>query len=317
MAGRFRYNQIEMRKSILSFGFDVLIHYLLSPARRPFLASYKLTYRCNLRCLQCPFPDLTADSPTFEQVCQVLDRLSERGDRLIIFEGGEPFLWVDESGGENGQRHCFQDVVEYARKRFVCVGVTTNGTMPLDVPADIVWVSIDGFAETHNRLRQAGARDLFHQVIENIQKSNHPRLFAHITANAENYTEIPQLVQFLAGLVKGVTLQFYYPYGADDHLFLAWEKRRALLDELVRLKRQGYPILNSVASMKAMRDNRWRCMPWLIDCVNPDGQITQGCYLQGRATIDCQKCGFSPYTELSLAFQGNPQAILAGLKIFL
>lgn len=306
-----------MRKSILSFGFDVLIHYLLSPARRPFLASYKLTYRCNLHCLQCPFPDLVAPSPTFDQVCQVLDSLALRGNRLIIFEGGEPLLWDGQASNKNGQRHSFQDVVEYARKRFVCVGVTTNGTMPLDVPTDILWVSIDGFAETHNRLRQAGARDLFQQVIKNIRRSTHPRLFAHITANAENYTEIPELVQYLAGIVKGISLQFYYPYGADDHLFLPWEKRRELLNTMIHLRRQGLPILNSTASMRAMRDNKWRCMPWLIDCVNPDGQITQGCYLQGRAAIDCQKCGFSPYTEMSLAFQGNPLAVMAGLKIFL
>jgi MoaA/NifB/PqqE/SkfB family radical SAM enzyme len=306
-----------MRKSPLAFSFDVLINYLLSPVKRPLLASYKLTYRCNLRCLQCPFREFGGASPTFAQACQVLDQLSQRGNRLIVFEGGEPLLWCDERRGNQGGGYRFQDVVDYARERFVCVGVTTNGTMPLDVSTDILWVSIDGFADTHNRLRQAEARDLFHQVIENIRDSSHPRLYAHITANRENYTQIPELVRFLAGIVRGITLQFYYPYHAEDHLFLPWDKRRALLDELIRMRSQGYPILNSAASLRALRENHWRCMPWLFDCANPDNSIHQGCYLQGRAAIDCRKCGFSPHTEMSLAFQGHPGAILAGMKIFM
>jgi hypothetical protein len=82
------------------------------------------------------------------------------------------------------------------------------------------------------------------------------------------------------------------------------------------MKKDGYPILNSIPALRAMQTARWRCLPWLIDCVNPDGRISQGCYLQGRAEIDCLKCGFTPYTEISLAFRGNPRAILAGMRIF-
>lgn len=295
------------RISPLALSADVLIHHLLPQQRRPLLASYKLTYRCNLHCQQCPFPDNTSAAPDFQQVCAVLDRLAQRGDRLVIFEGGEPLLWRD---GETR----FADVVRYARQHFACVGATTNGTLPLDVDTDVLWVSIDGFAATHNRLRQA---EIFEKVIDNILHSRHPRLYAHITANAENYTEIPALVRFLAGLVKGITVQFYYPYGAQDHLLLGHAERRVLLEQLIALKKAGFPILNSTAALRALQDNHWRCLPWRIDCANPDGTIWQGCYLQGRAAINCKECGFSPYTEMSLAFRGNPEAILAGMRIFL
>jgi MoaA/NifB/PqqE/SkfB family radical SAM enzyme len=294
------------RVSPLRLSFDTLFHHLLTSRRRPFLASYKLTYRCNLRCRQCPFPDSTAPEPTYRQVRDVLDWLYQRGDRIVIFEGGEPLLWKDREA-------VFNDVVRYARRRFACVGATTNGTLPLDVETDILWVSLDGLAPTHDRLRQA---EIFERVIENVRGAAHPRLYAHVTANAENQAEIPQLVRFLAGLVKGVTVQFYYPYGADDRLFLPGPERGALLDELIRLKQAGYPLLNSAAGLRAMQSGRWRCRPWLIDCVNPDGRITQGCYLQGRAAIDCGKCGFTPYAEISLAFGGHPEAIQAGMRIF-
>ncbi len=294
------------RPGPLALSADVLFNHLLSGKKKPLLASYKLTYRCNLRCQQCPFPGYAGADPTFEQVRQTLDQLRRRGNRLVIFEGGEPLLWKDRAFG-------FNDVARYARQRFACVGVTTNGTLPLDIETDVLWVSLDGFAATHNRLRQA---EIFERVIENIRRSPHPRLFAHITANAENAAEIPDLVRYLSTLVKGITVQFYYPYGADDRLFLPWKERQALLDQLIQLKKAGYPVLNSTASLRALGENTWRCLPWLIDCANPDGNITQGCYLRNRADIDCEKCGFSPYTEASLAFRGNPLAILAGMKIF-
>lgn len=295
-----------MKKSLPSIAWYILTRYLLSTKSQPFLASYKLTYHCNLRCQQCPFPAYAGPIPSYEQVCLTLDRLYERGDRVVVFEGGEPLLWRD---GE----HTFQDVARYARQRFFCTGVTTNGTLPLEADTDILWVSLDGFAETHNRLRGAG---IFEQVIAGIRTSTHPKIYAHITANAVNYAEIPALVRYLSDLVKGITVQFYYPYGANDTLFLPWLARSNLLDDLIRLKKRGFPVMNSAASLRALKSNRWRCRTWLVDCANPDGSIQQGCYLEGRTTVDCTKCGFSPYSEISLAFGGNPEAILAGFKIF-
>ena len=280
--------------------------YILARQRRPFLASFKVTYRCNLRCRQCPFVGLEDRQPGFDELVAVLDRLYARGDRIVIFEGGEPLLWRDGA-------HTLHDLVRYARRRFFCVGLTTNGTLPLDVESDVVWVSFDGFKETHNRLR---GRPVFDQIVENVRRSSHPRLYAHLTANAENADELPDLVRWLKDLVKGVTIQFYYPYGAEDHLFLDFERRSRLLDELITLKQKGYPILNSHPSLLALKRNTWRCVPWLVDNANPDGSIDQGCYLQGRARVDCSRCGFSPYTEISLAYQWNLQAVQAGIRIF-
>jgi len=285
----------------------ILRHHVLSRTPRPFLASYKLTYRCNLRCQQCPFYTLESPDPSFEQVLGTLDRLRERGSRLVVFEGGEPLLWRD---GE----HTIRDVVAEAKRRFFSVGITTNGTLPLDVGSDVLWVSLDGLRETHDRLRGA---PVFERIIENIKASRHPRLHAHITINAQNHNEVVPLIQYLRGLVRGVTVQFYYPYHGKDELFLDFERRASLLDELMALKRQGYPILNSNAALQALKRNTWRCNDGLVDCADPDGSLRQGCYLRGRSDIDCARCGFSPHTEISLASQGNLQAILAGIRIFL
>jgi hypothetical protein len=82
------------------------------------------------------------------------------------------------------------------------------------------------------------------------------------------------------------------------------------------MKRSGYPVLNSIPSLEALKRNTWRCRDWMVDNANPDGSLSQGCYLKGRDDIDCARCGFSPFTELSLACRGNLKAIEAGVKIF-
>jgi len=280
-------------------------HYVLQ-SNKPLLASFKLTYRCNLTCQQCPFYCMQAEDLRFDQVMDILDRLYQRGNRLLVLEGGEPMLWKDG-------KLSIHDIVAAARKKFFSVGMTTNGTLPLDVAADTLWVSMDGLEATHNALRGAS---IFGRIMDNIQHSNHPRLFAHVTINATNAGEIPDLIRFLNDKVRGITIQFYYPYQQKDDLFLDFDQREQLLEKIIFLKQKGYPILNSYAALNALKRNTWRCDDRLIDNANPDGSITQGCYLKNRADIDCTKCGFSPHTEISLACQMNLQSIMAGLKIF-
>ncbi|NPV55114.1 MAG: DUF3463 domain-containing protein [Anaerolineae bacterium] len=284
----------------------ILRNYVLT-RRKPFLASFKLTYRCNLRCRQCPFYTMSAPELSYGDACRIIDRLYERGNRLLMFEGGEPMLWRD---GELRVR----DLVAYARRRFFSVGMTTNGTLPLDAPTDVLWVSVDGLRETHNALRCA---PIFDQVIANARASTHPRLFAHVTVNAINAEEVPALLAFLDGIFRGITVQFYYPYDHKDELFLDFDRRERLLEEVIRMKRAGTHILNSIPALQALKRNHWTCSDWLIDNANPDGRMQQGCYLRGRADIDCSRCGFSPHTEVSLACRGNPRAIQAGMRIFL
>ena len=276
--------------------------------KKPLLGSLKLTYACNLRCRHCPFWKQKGAALSFEQAVACMQTLYAWGVRILIIEGGEPFLWRD------GARD-LRDVVWEARKLFFSVGVTTNGTFPLEAAADIIWVSLDGLRETHNRLRS----DSFDRALTNIAASAHPRIYAHVTINALNWQEIPALVQFLAPLVKGVTIQFHYPYeraAADDELVLSPDARREVLEKLIALKKQGGPVADSYACLKALQANRWKCRPWMIASVNPDGSMTRGCYVKNRGLISCAHCGFAAHTEISLAYNGVLEAILVGRRIF-
>lgn len=292
--------------SWLQRDFRVACRYGLQRERKPYIASFKLTHACNLDCSQCPFIRQPQGSMPFSRVVSILDELHARGDRIVIFEGGEPMLWRD---GE----YTIGDVIRAAKQRFDCVGITTNGTLPFTVHPDVLWVSFDGFRDTHARLRGA---DVFDRIVANVKASAHPRIYAHITANRVNAAEIPDLMEYLNDFVRGITIQFYYPYDPDDELFLPTNERARLIDQLVDLKRRGIRLLNSYDALKALKDAAWRCEHWLFDCVNADGTIFNGCYVHGRGKVDCSLCGFSPYTEASLAFHGRWRSIQSGVRIF-
>lgn len=277
----------------------------------PLLASFKLTYRCNLRCAPCPYhrrEDALQAHISWENATAALDALHRAGCRIVVFEGGEPLLWSD------GKR-TFSDLARYARDRFLCTAATTNGTLPLDVPVDVLWVSLDGTKETHNRLRSGS----FERVWSNLEKASRGKLLVHFTMNRENWRDLGRLLDDLKQrpAVRGVTVQLFYPYGqGEETLALSPEERRAAVQEVLRLKDKGYPIINSRGTLEKMVANGWVCHDGLLVNVDPDGSITRGCYVRSRGEVRCGDCGFTPVAELSGAFDWMPGSILAGWKAF-
>jgi Fe-coproporphyrin III synthase len=274
----------------------------------PVLAGYKITHKCNLSCIHCPYWHRKGEDRGFAGTIATLEQLRRIGVRIIIFEGGEPLLWRD------GNRS-FADVVHEARRLFGSVCITTNGTLPWKhLPLNRAWVSLDGPREIHDAIRGDG---VFDRVWSNLTKEGRGTCFVSTTINTTNSHAIPQLITMLRGIVAGVTIQFHYPYeGLPDPLFLAPEDRAPLLEELVRLKQMGYPVANSVKSLRELQRPGWTCEDRLLANAEPEGTITEGCYLKNRGKAECSLCGFSAHNEMSLAFRGSVQAICTGVRIF-
>ena len=272
----------------------------------PILGGYKITNLCNMECIHCPFwkrQDKT--DLTLKEIREKLKELYQYGVRILIIEGGEPFLWKD-----NG--YCLDDVVKEAKRLFYSVGITTNGTFPLEIDSDAIWVSIDGLRETHDAIRG----ESFDKIMKNIEKSSHPNILANITINSRNCNELESLVPFLSTKVKGITIQFHYPYERIDELFIPLEKRKKVLNNLIKLKEEGYPLMDSVSCLNALKNNRWKCHDWMIANMEPDGEINLGCYVKKRGEVNCENCGFAAHTEISLAFDLKFSPILVGKRVF-
>jgi len=278
----------------------------------PLLASFKITYHCNLACVACPFHRRGGEESahmSWPLAITSLDALKRLGTLIVVFEGGEPLLW-------NDGRYSLYDLIDYAKRHFPRVAVTTNGTFPLDVPADILWVSLDGLKETQDRLRSRS----FDKVWSNLQASRHGRLFVHYTINRENRHDIRALLEKMKDIRAfcGMTVQLFYPYGQGEApLALYDDERKEVLEDLIEMKKQGFPILNSTGRLSAMIRNNWRCHDDILINVDPDGTVTRGCYVKSRGVINCRACGFSPVSEASGAVDLLPGSLMAGWSIFL
>jgi MoaA/NifB/PqqE/SkfB family radical SAM enzyme len=279
--------------------------------RIPLLASFKVTYRCNLTCGACPYHRKAREENShmsWETAITALQRIKKTGCRIVVFEGGEPFVWKDGT-------HDFHELVGYAKELFRCVAVTTNGTFPLNVPVDVLWVSLDGSKHIHDKLRS----NSFDRVLNNLVTTPHPNILVHLTLNKENWHDLNQMADTLRTIpsIKGITVQLFYPYSqGEEPLALSRQERAAALENVIQLKRRGYPILNSVSRLKAMIENTWICHDDILVNANPDGSISTGCYVKSRGPVHCAECGFTPVAEASGAVDLLPGSLYAGWRIF-
>jgi MoaA/NifB/PqqE/SkfB family radical SAM enzyme len=298
----------EILRKVKSLAFYVkrASELLILRKEAPFILGLALTDRCNLSCRYCRLANSGRPSMTMEQVTQRLARFYRRGFRELYVTGGEPFMWED---GE----HNLEDVVICAKRiGYFHVAVSTNGLFPLDSGADMLWVSLHGWRETHARLRG----DHFEEVVNHIRASSHRRLAIICTVNSVNRDGIAEFLQFVQAehLTRlGVMFYFHTPYYGIDDLLLDFEERSRVIHELVDLKRSGLPVLNSYAALKAMEQGSWDRPSktwWLTDV---DGDYV---CCRHRSPEVCEQCGYSSCVEIGEAQRLRPSAVAHLLRLW-
>jgi Fe-coproporphyrin III synthase len=312
----YRYNRktgFSKTAQFFYFAFYRIKSSFSARYRTPLLCSFKITGRCNLKCSHCPFwREDTCGEMDFNRVCKILEELHKKGVKIIIFEGGEPLLWKDEKSGKN-----ISDVLQYAKNMFFYCGITTNGTVNLDIVqsnADVVFVSVDGIGKTHDSIRGKSFDRLVKNLVSHKKKS---KIIANICISKTNSHEIEDLVNFLNDMVYGITVQFFYPYKNVADVMLPDKEKEVVLKKLVKLKKKGYRILNSQACLMKMSPIRWRCTDFLVCSVDKTGSISFGCYLKNKVDkAICAFCGFTVHCEISLAYRLNFSALSAAVSIF-
>jgi Fe-coproporphyrin III synthase len=304
-------NRISKFRQFTYFVWFALISRGSSKYKKPLISSFKLTNRCTLKCLHCPFwrSDKILELK-YGEVVEILQKLYRDGVKIVIFEGGEPLIWEDREAKKD-----IHDVIKMAKELFYYTGVTTNGTIKLDnVESDIIFVSIDGLQKTHDAIRGKS----FDRIIDNIEANkNTKKIIANICISNNNWKEIPELVKFLSTITYGITIQFFYPYSNVVNQLIGQNEKEQLLNELIKLKKEGYNLLDSAACMGKMIGNTWKCYDFLVSSIEPDGTTYYGCYLKNKVdNVSCKDCGFAVHCEISLAYSLNFDALNSARKIF-
>jgi hypothetical protein len=136
-----------------------------------------------------------------------------------------------------------------------------------------------------------------------------------MVVNNLNYQSVEETIEFVAAnrYIKSISLNFHTPFAGTEDLFLDFETRRRMIDEIVNLKKKGRPIMNSISGLRLMKDLNFEKRCWVTNFIMPDGRKLSEC--QGSEAGVCESCGFCMAGEMNAVFRFKPDTILAGLKL--
>lgn len=298
--------------------FGELVHYglyfaraRLFGSRRPLVGGINITSYCNLECAHCVYAaqPIPREHLTRGQIEAMMAGFKRQGVRVLFLQGGEPTLWHDGD-------YRFNDLVLDAQKRFSQVACVTNAILPIDNPCDLVWVSVDGSADVHDRVRGAGS---YEKMARNVTESSNPNLYANITLSRLNVDDLEACVEQIKRDMprfKAISVNFEIPYpGVEEHT-LSYEQRADAVERVIALRRQGYPILNSPAALRLMLKPGWNTTHWLISLAHPNGMVVEGCGARNLDPEICRQCGYGVMAEVQAIWRGHPGAIMGAFRLF-
>jgi MoaA/NifB/PqqE/SkfB family radical SAM enzyme len=245
------------------------------------------------------------DNMGMEEVRTVLEKYYQKGVRFLYIEGGEPYLWRDG-------HYRLKDIIKLAHDMgYLRIHVYTNGTVSLDEGPEFTWVSVDGLDEAFRKIRGIPLE----RVLRNLRvfQGKHAIVFV---INTINYQEIREFLVYVQRELPGVQVMFYFhtPYYGVDELHLSPDQKASAVVSLIDCKKEGLPVLNSRAALKAyLGGNKGLPVPywWVVD---RRGEYPC-CRVNGNPEI-CKECGYSTCNEILQVRALNPGAILAMLKMF-
>lgn len=274
--------------------------------KRPLVNTMIIHYACNLNCRHCSIQGNLEFLPpkqslTWDEMEMEMREQYRRGARILYFEGGEPTIWKD------GDKD-LGDLIDLGREiGYFNIGYTTNGTNVFFTGSDVISISLDGPKEVHDSIRSPGVYD---RLMGNLETIDHPAVFANMVVQRSNLQTVREVAEIVRDNphIRGIIYNFITPPPYEETLSI--EEKRAVVDELLMLKKEGFPVLNSKKALRLLLEEDFaeKCPYHVSAFVLPDGSHAQGCPMAG--TESCRNCGFDAVREYYLVNRGDPFTIL-------
>ena len=162
----------------------------------PYLVSYAITRKCNLKCKHCYSDALDVAAPdelSTSEAKKLLDTVAAWGIQLLIIDGGEPLCRED-----------FFEIAKYASDKRMRIVVGSNGTLidaetarrMRQVGVQCVQISIDGAKpETHDSFRgEEGSFDRAMQGVEACKQAGLQFQFGMVIRK-QSLPEVPSMLE--------------------------------------------------------------------------------------------------------------------------
>ncbi len=276
----------------------------------------------------CPFWKRPSQDSSLEQEKAILKQVYNSGACGIAFEGGEPLLRKD-----------LAKILAFSRSLPLHTSLITNGTL-LESKIDeispyingVVYVSLDGLEKTHDAIRGVGG--CFRKAVRGISAAEEKvAVTINTTIMAENIDEIESMVKLAKELGTRISIAVAHEYCNINASSPATDKISKIAHTLIEMKREGYPIVNSIGYLKVMaKEKNWRCKPWAMVNIDPNGNVVLPCYVHNdyassvsifetsiknavsefdwEKIKNCRKCSLHCYVEPSLVLSGDFRAYM-------
>lgn len=250
------------------------------------VGSIDATKRCNLRCEHCYFfaEEHKEREQTVDEWVAQLEAMKAAGDPMMLctWVGGEPLVR--------------KPLIEAGRKYFKYNTIVTNGTMELPDWTDCTWViSIDGTEEAFAKMRAPG---IYQKIKENVRRHSDLKIQISCVLTSLTKSCIEDLIIEWGDLARGgIIFDFFTPVNKlDESLWIGWEERDQIINQLLELKKK-YPgkinMLDSTLDLMKSKNARKVTDNCLFKekafTLGADGKPKGKCMMGDNA--DCDKCG--------------------------
>jgi MoaA/NifB/PqqE/SkfB family radical SAM enzyme len=224
---------------------------------RPITVSFELTYNCNAHCKHCHLGSYVkedrADANTYA------DRLVEIKPVVAQISGGEPLIRKD----------IYEVITEMRRRDPVAVIVLTTNVQLLDeekyiklrqAGVDQFSLSLDYPDERHDEFRQLkGCFQHMTELVPRLASYGNDDLVLACVVQSDNFRELPRMTKLAKQWGACINFSIYthlrtnnldYYISPDGDI----DKLREVVEELIRMQNEGFPIATSDYSLRKMID---------------------------------------------------------------
>ena len=249
----------------------------------PHIAVYYVTMQCNLNCTYCEDfgsrrNHLVTPAPPLEDAKHILKIIRTGVDRLWL-TGGEPLMHPQ-----------LPELLQYAREElsFKEISLITNGTLlserlNLLTLLDNLIISLDSVE--HQALNTVSVPDAYAETVianarevASLQKEHNFKLILNAVITPET---LPGMDKLLAFCTENKVRISFSPQAINNlprYELVTSKEYRAFIEKVINLKKQGAPILGSIAYFNTLLDQTpYECYPTLVPRILPDGWLAYPC----------------------------------------
>jgi MoaA/NifB/PqqE/SkfB family radical SAM enzyme len=301
----------------------------------PLVVFFSITDRCNLKCKYCEIWKRKENELSTSQVFKIIDDLSRLGTFRISFCGGEPLLRED-----------IGEIINYAKKKGLNVGMGSNGwyvKKRIDEikNLDTIQFGLDGPKEVHDFQRGEGSFNMLMKAIKTCVNYG-IKTFATMVITKNNLDYVDYVIDLAERMRFYILFQPVMPRPLTGKYTSSLQpekkKYREVIKKLIKKKFSCKYIGNSLTILKYYyhwpKLQKIKCWAGRMHAaIDTNGNVFSCLDTRGKEKpLNCAKVGFEEafkkiekynckgcwtygHNELNFLFSLNPNVVINSIRL--